>query len=371
MESAIGFLGLGGNGVRVYGLDPVVRANRFAAKAKLAPVDRVPSSGGLIVADLGYTWDPAWLPYLAARPGLAVTLGGRPVLTHVADAADAPALIAAMEVGAPLPPGYAEQAAETDASLYNATLRKREDAFLMPLTAATARAAEKASYDASYKGVTDLLTLYLWRGAALHLTRWAAAARLSPNMVTMFGILLCIASFFLFLHGHFALGLAVGLVFMVLDTVDGKLARCTGTSSEWGNFLDHGVDLVHPPFWYWAWGVGLGTWGLAFAPDTLWIIMAVLVVGYVVQRLIEGAFIAGFGIHIHVWQRIDSRFRLITARRNPNVLILFVSLLVMRPDWGLLWVAWWTAPSCLFHLVRLVQAYAARAGGKEIVSWLA
>ena len=52
-------------------------------------------------------------------------------------------------------------------------------------------------------------------------------------------------------------------------------------------------------------------------------------------------------------------------------LILFVSLLVSRPDWGLLAVACWTALSCLFHLVRLLQAYRQRARGKEIVSWLA
>ena len=47
--------------------------------------------------------------------------------------------------------------------------------------------------------------------------------------------------------------MAAGLVFMVLDTVDGKLARCTITSSGWGNVFDHGVDLIHPPFWWWAW----------------------------------------------------------------------------------------------------------------------
>ena len=44
---------------------------------------------------------------------------------------------------------------------------------------------------------------------------------------------------------------------MVLDTVDGKLARCTITSSKIGEAIDHGIDLVHPPFWWWAWGVGL------------------------------------------------------------------------------------------------------------------
>jgi phosphatidylglycerophosphate synthase len=46
----------------------------------------------------------------------------------------------------------------------------------------------------------------------------------------------------------------------LLDTVDGKLARVTVASSKFGHVLDHGVDIVHPPFWYLAWGLGLGAW---------------------------------------------------------------------------------------------------------------
>ena len=42
-----------------------------------------------------------------------------------------------------------------------------------------------------------------------------------------------------------------------LDTVDGKLARVTVTSTKLGNVFDHGIDLVHPPLWYLAWGIGL------------------------------------------------------------------------------------------------------------------
>jgi len=33
-------------------------------------------------------------------------------------------------------------------------------------------------------------------------------------------------------------------------------------------------------------------------------------------------------------------------------------------------VAWWTAISCLFHFVRLVQAVAVKASGGAIRSWL-
>jgi phosphatidylglycerophosphate synthase len=371
MDPKVAFIVAGTNDVRVFGLTPAERARRFAAKAKLALADRVPDAGPVIVADLAFAWDPAWLAHVRDHAGLAVTHQGRAALVHCPDPAAARAVISAIEAGAPLPPGFTEQQAERDASLYNATLRKREDAYLVPLTAGAVNGIERASYDASYKGVTDILTLYLWRRAAFHITRWAAYARMTPNMITMIGIVLCVWAFFLFWDGHFAAGLIVGLVFMVLDTVDGKLARCTGTSSEWGNILDHGVDLIHPPFWYWAWGMGLAGWGLAFTPESFWAIMAVLVAGYIVQRAIEGAFIGSFGIHIHVWERADSRFRLVTARRNPNYILLVASLVVMRPDWGLLWVAWWTGLSCLFHLVRLGQAYARRAQGREVVSWLA
>jgi phosphatidylglycerophosphate synthase len=109
--------------------------------------------------------------------------------------------------------------------------------------------------------VTDVLTLYLWRRPAFWLTRWAAQAGMTPNQVTLIGFLFCVAAFWLFWNGHYWLGVATGFVFMVLDTVDGKLARCTGQSSKWGDVFDHGIDLIHPPFWWWAWLHGLGAAG--------------------------------------------------------------------------------------------------------------
>ena len=97
---------------------------------------------------------------------------------------------------------------------------------------------------------------------------------------------------------------------------------------------------------------------------------AVIVAGYVLQRVEEGVFIACFGIEMHIWQRFDSRFRLITARRNPNLLLLTASVLLGRPDLGIVAVAIWTAASLLVHALRLVQAALARRRGK-LQSWLA
>jgi phosphatidylserine synthase len=164
----------------------------------------------------------------------------------------------------------------------------------------------------------------------------------------------------------------LGLAFMVLDTVDGKLARCTITSSGWGEAFDHGIDLVHPPFWWWFWATGLVHWGLALSDTLFWRVQGAIVGGYIVQRMIEGAFIALFdGIHIHVWERFDSRIRLVTAWRNPNMVILLVSVILGRPDIGIVAVAAWTVVSLAVHLARLAQAMARKRKGDQVRSWLA
>jgi phosphatidylglycerophosphate synthase len=154
----------------------------------------------------------------------------------------------------------------------------------------------------------------------------------------------CVLAFFLFWNGAYWLGILAAFIFMVLDTVDGKLARCTGTSSKWGEVFDHGIDLVHPPFWWWAWAHGLPSYGTPLEPVYATMLLAAIVIGYVAQRVIEGIFIARFGMHIHVWRPIDSRFRLITARRNPNMVILVGALLFGRPDSGWSWSP--CGPSC-------------------------
>jgi phosphatidylglycerophosphate synthase len=369
------FVALGENPARVFGLDARQRAERLAANAGLEVRRNPTPDGAQVLADLGYAWDPAWLKAIAARPGTVLTLGGQPILAHLPGGQAAQSVVEAMRRGAPaqaLDPGLGLEllAAETGELNY-AELRKRGRPFAMPLEPATAQLVERAAYDAAYKGVTDLLTLYLWRRPAFHLTRWAAAAGITPNAVTLVGFVFCLAAFGLFWTGHYWSGLASGFVFMVLDTVDGKLARCTGQSSKWGNVLDHGVDLVHPPFWWWAWVHGLSAVGLALEPVYAMLVIGAIVAGYVLQRAIEGIFLTRFKIDPHVWQPFDSRFRLITARRNPNMLILFGSLIARRPDVGIELVALWTLLSLIVHAVRLAQANSRAEQGAKITSWLA
>jgi phosphatidylglycerophosphate synthase len=354
---------VGRNETRLWGLTAEERLRRIARAQKL----EIRPDGDLLV-NLAYVFDPGWLRFAAERPGVVVTRKGVPVFAHRPDRRLE--LMEAMEAGTHSPPDVEAIAWEESGRLENEELRKKERPFMDRLAPETVRALERASYFGAYKGVTDILTKYLWPEWALVLTRWAARIGMTPNQVTAVGAALCVAATFLFYHGWYWTGLALGLVFMVLDTVDGKLARCTITSSKWGEAFDHGIDLVHPPFWWWAWGVGLHPYGRPLSNELFWWTLAAIVGGYVVQRLIEGAFIARFGMHIHVWRPFDSRFRLITARRNPNMVILLAFLIGGRPDLGLVAVAVWTIVSLVVHGAQLVQAMAARARGRPVVSWL-
>lgn len=353
----------GHNDVMLWGMSNEERVLRLIKAQKVA--DAI-NAEGCIWVNLAYAFDPQWLAHITNQPDTVVTMNGVPVLAHLTNRRMASRLEGGrVDLGAVQTIEYT-----ANPQIYNHSLRKLETPFLSELTPATVATIERQSYYGAYKGVTDILTKYLWPELALWLTRIAARLGMTPNMVTAIGAVGCISAIFLFATGWFWSGVAAGFVFMVLDTVDGKLARCTITSSFWGNIFDHGLDLVHPPFWWVAWIVGLGVVGLPLSQGQYEFVMISVLGGYAAQRAIEGIFIKGFGQHIHVWRPFDSWFRLITARRNPNMVLLVASLLIGRPDLGMIAVAWWTIISLVVHAVRTVQAYYVKASGNRITSWL-
>ena len=66
-------------------------------------------------------------------------------------------------------------------STYDQALRKRAVPFALPLVADTQLAVlERRLFDGSYKGVTDLVTKYVWPRPALAVTRWCAKRASRP-----------------------------------------------------------------------------------------------------------------------------------------------------------------------------------------------
>ena len=355
---------------RIWGMSSAERLQRIFRRLGLQENGATASATQAVLAvDARWVFDEALIRALAQQPNvILVDDDGVPAAIHGQGEVMAVALerLAAGEDIAAVAPDYPRLTALEVGSTYNSELRKKEPPILRRLTTANVREVEKRLFQGSYKGVTDLVTKYVWPAPARVVTRWCALAGVTPNQVTFASFLLVLAAFALFWTGHFGWGLVAACGMTFLDTVDGKLARVTLTSSKMGNVFDHGIDLIHPPFWWWAWLVGVqaGPHPLGHAE----LILAVIVGGYVVQRMLEGVFLGLFKVEMHAWRPFDSFFRLITARRNPNLIMLTGASLVGRPDIGLLLVAIWTALSLLVHLVQVLQGLITPRG--QVTSWL-
>ena len=257
-----------------------------------------------------------------------------------------------------------------DLAAFEGDLRLATPPLLERITPSRAAALEDRLYGASYKGITDFVTKWWWPVPAKAAVRVCANQRISPNAVTLAGLILMLAACWLFSEGWLWAGLAPAWLMTFLDTVDGKLARVTVQSSQAGHWLDHGMDILHPPFWYWLWGLSLTPfepiWGLGF--DAL---LTLTVGGYLAGRLIEAAFHALGSVSLFAWRPFDAYFRLITARRNPCLVILTLCLLVGAPVAGFALVALWTVLSSLVMLARLGIAVCSRIQSGALQSWLA
>jgi phosphatidylglycerophosphate synthase len=371
---------VGDTPVRLWGLAPRERLRRLLRRAGVADVRETLVGGSnadsVVVARGDYVYDDRVIAQLARRPGVALALrrGGRAEIVAAHVPWDrAPAVRDVLSRGG-APDELADVPIETPESLapaYRKELRSSAPPFVHHVTAANRREIEERLFATAYKSVTDLVTKWVWPRPALWVTRLAVRLGLAPNHVTATGVGLVVIAGAFFALGWYGWGLLAAFLMTFLDTVDGKLARVTVTSSRFGHLLDHVTDIVHPPLWYLAWG-----WGLAnFDPEILDVSVATLgwliVVGYVLGRAVEGAFHRWLGpFSIFSWRPVDSYSRLVTARRNPNLLLLTTATLLGRPDLGLVAVAAWTVVSTLFLLIRLAVAWRVKRREGTLRSWL-
>lgn len=383
-DASPGLLVIGQCDTRIWGLAPAERHVRAFARAGVAAVlkagEPVPAEGSRVMIRAEYVIAEELVRALVETPGVILAVEGRNSGEKVAVAAHAEGALAeaaaaflargAFGPGDPAPEGLRVVGPGEIGSQYNQMLRKRMVPFVLSLADRPLAEIEKNTFSAVYKGSTDFVTKWCWPLPARWATRWAAAWHITPNTITTVSLVFVVLATYLFAEGYFLAGVAAAWFMTFLDTVDGKLARVTLTSSKWGNLYDHGIDLIHPPFWWGAWWFGLqGVSDPALQPSldlALWIIL----VGYVAGRLLEGVFLWSFKIQTHIWRPLDHYFRTITARRNPNLAIMMVGALVGRPDLGFLAVAGWTLFCLLFHALRILQALFVRARGGRISSWL-
>ncbi len=375
------FLEREGGKIQLWGMSLRERLQKQFAREgmteTIAPDEIGTHNGPVILIREDCVLDPPLIPAIVKRPDFALLsdIAGDncPVAVH-ARGEQAEAAREAMDAGEPLSDEtelFVRRPAELNAVFWD-KLRKREVPYARSVSPATKDEVEWRVFMGTYKGATDLVTKYLWPRPAFYVTRWLAPTFVTPNQVTALSAVCVVLAFWLFWEGQFLAGLFFAWMMTFLDTVDGKLARTTLTSSKWGDIFDHGIDLVHPPFWYVAWAVGLSIVNLAWTPRVLFIILGAIIGGYILQRIMEGISIMLLGLEIHIWRPIDTFFRLITARRNPNLVIMTaVTVFTGQPDLALEFVAWWTVICLALHGIQLVHALIVRARKGKLTSWMA
>ncbi len=263
-------------------------------------------------------------------------------------------------------PGYTLDDLKID---FQQNLKKKDPPYILPITESNHKLLEKELFSGSYKGVTDLVTKWIWPLPAYWCTHLCVRYGWKPNHVTWLSVLFAILAGVAFWYGFFAAGLIMGWFMTFLDTVDGKLARVTVTSSRLGDVLDHGLDIIHPPLWYLAWGVGLAATQTPLG--NLDFLVWVMFLGYIGGRLCEGAFQLWLSkFDMFIWRKFDSFNRLITARRNPNLILLTYGWYIGQPDLGLLMVVAWHLISTMILIGRLLAGWQVWRKEGRLRSWL-
>jgi len=249
--------------------------------------------------------------------------------------------------------GFLKQVEPEGIDSYIKKLRRHLPPFAIRVTDEATRAStERFLFDSNYKGSTDFMTKWVYPPLVWRILKPLTRRRVKTNLVTFVGMICCFGAVPFFLSGDWVIGLSLAYIMSVLDSVDGKLARVTFQSSAQGDVLDHGMDIVHPPFWYWAWGWALsgGDFYSGAVQASMW--MAVF---YIFDRVLEMLFTACTGKSIHGYTELDVRIRTFISRRNVNLALFTVALPLGLGLEAFYLIVAWQGVSAAYHLTRVIK----------------
>ena len=147
---------------------------------------------------------------------------------------------------------------------------------------------ERALLDAAVKARDGFFTTFFVSPYSKYLARWAARARLTPNVVTTVSLLVGVVAAAAFVTGD-RWGLIAGAVLLqlafTLDCVDGQLARYTRRFSALGGWLDSIFDRAKE-FAVYA-GLAIGS---SRAGDAVWVLASAALALQTVRHAADFAF---------------------------------------------------------------------------------
>ena len=373
---------LGDSPVRLWRLTSAERLERQLQHAGIDvwhdSLEALPADAAVVILRADYLYDSRVIKGLAKAQQVLLEVesgaGKVPVAAHVrADQAGVVGELLRGRGSGNSPSGIVRVTVAQVAQGFDAALLKLDHPFVLPLSEENRGALEQLLFSGAYKGITDLVTKWLWPVPAQWATRVcvAHAGCTQPCHCTQPGARRSCRR--AVRPRRVRLGAAGGMDHDLPGHRRRKTGACHGHLEPFGKYprprprSDPSALLVsglgHRP----------GCRILPLPPRCRCICCTGSYLPAIsAVALCEGAFqlwIASFSIF--TWRPVDSYFRLITARRNPNMIMLTVSLALGRPDLGLMAVAGWTALSTAILLLRLLLAVRAKGSPGGVRSWLA
>ncbi len=105
------------------------------------------------------------------------------------------------------------------------------------------------------------------------IVRLAIALHLTPNTITVIGMVITLIASVLVANGMLLVGAAILTAGSLLDAVDGALARAQGSGTAFGSFLDSTLDRASEAILF----IGIGAWLLASLADPTWPVIGLMV----------------------------------------------------------------------------------------------
>lgn len=209
---------------------------------------------------------------------------------------------------------------------------------------------DRLMYRRTFKGVIDAVALYGYYHLVRWITRHISRTRLSPNFLTVLSILAIWAAVPLFLLDWHGWAIVAAWIGVILDSVDGKLARLRLHLSEAMGHFEHLAAMPGLGLWYLSigWSLSGGGLGGGVTAVATWILLA----SYLLDKGLSGGFKALYGCELFDYRPVDAVFHLVACRRNIGLLIYTIGLLAGVGRESLYAIAAWMVVTTAFHALR-------------------
>ncbi|MDA0333945.1 MAG: CDP-alcohol phosphatidyltransferase family protein [bacterium] len=213
------------------------------------------------------------------------------------------------------------------------------------------RRVDHLLFHRTFKGVIDAVARYGYYHFVRCITRWLSRTTVSPNLLTLLSIVSVWAAIPCFATGQLGWGVLSAWLGVILDSVDGKLARLTINLSDAMGRLEHAAAMPGLGLWFVALGWHL-TDGRLLSGNPMSVACWVLVGTFLADKILTGAFRRVFGYELFDARPLDAAFHLLAARRNIHLLLLTVGVVLARVAPAYEWMAAGMVASFTFHAVR-------------------